>query len=85
MILDAQVAVESTIHRIFVDRLELDVDVHTDVLSTGLLDSVAFVQLLAELEQEFGLRVDVADLRLEDFSSVSRIARFVSASRDGGA
>jgi acyl carrier protein len=84
MIVDAEARVESTIHRIFVDQLELDVEVDTDVLESGILDSVAFVHLLMELEQEFGLRVDVTELQLEDFSSVARIARFVSA-KSGGA
>jgi acyl carrier protein len=85
MIAESEARLESTIHRIFVDQLELDVDVDTDVLTSGILDSVAFVQLLMELEQEFGLRVDVTELQLDDFTSVARIARFVSASRNGGA
>ena len=74
---------ELRIHRIFVDRLALEVDVETDVIDSGILDSVAFVQLLVGLEQEFGVTVDVAALQLDDFRSIARIAQFVAA-RPGG-
>ena len=77
--------VESKVHRIFRDSLELDVEVDTDVISGGLLDSLAFVQLLVSLEEEFGLEVDLAEMELEDFSTVSRIARLVSANGNGAA
>jgi acyl carrier protein len=70
---------EMRIHRIFVDQLALQVDVETDVIDNGMLDSVAFVQLLVGLEQEFGVTVDVAALQLDDFRSISRIAQFVAA------
>lgn len=73
------VDVESRIHRIFRDGLELHVDVDTDVIADGILDSLAFVRLLVSLEEEFGLEVNLAELDLEDFSSVSSIARLVGA------
>lgn len=80
---DTREAVELRVHRIFVNRLALEVDIETDVIDSGILDSVAFVQLLVGLEQEFGVTVDVAALQLDDFRSISRIARFV-AGRPGG-
>jgi len=75
--------VESRVHRIFRDGLELDVEVDTDVIAGGLLDSLAFVQLLVSLEEEFGLEVNLAEMELEDFSTVTSIARLVSASGQG--
>lgn len=74
--------VEAKIHRIFRESLELDVDVDTDVIADGLLDSLAFVQLLVSLEEEFGLEVNLAEMDLDDFSTVSSIARLVAASGD---
>lgn len=70
--------VETKVHKIFREGLELDVDVDTDVIEDGLLDSLAFVQLLLALEEEFGVKVDLADLELDDFSTVTRIARLVA-------
>jgi len=71
--------VESRVHRIFRDDLELQVDVGTDVIASGMLDSLAFVRLLVSLEEEFGLEVNVAAMDLENFSSVSSVARLVAA------
>ena len=72
--------VEARVHRIFRDGLELQVDVGTDVMASGMLDSLAFVRLLVSLEEEFGLEVNLAEMDLEDFSSVSSVARLVAAS-----
>jgi acyl carrier protein len=72
--------VEARVHRIFRDGLELHVDVGTDVMASGMLDSLAFVRLLVSLEEEFGLEVNLAEMDLEDFSSVSSVARLVAAS-----
>jgi len=78
-------AVESTVHRIFRDGLELDVEVDTDVIAGGMLDSLAFVQLLLALEEEFGVKIDLSELELEDFSSVARVARLVAEGAGGAA
>jgi D-alanine--poly(phosphoribitol) ligase subunit 2 len=75
--------VESKVQRIFRDSLELDVEVDTDVIAGGMLDSLAFVQLLVSLENEFGVKMYLADLDLDDFSTVANIARLVSANGNG--
>jgi acyl carrier protein len=49
----------------------------TDLLVTGMLDSLALVELLLRLEQTFGVRISVDDLELDDFRSLDSIARFV--------
>jgi acyl carrier protein len=72
--------VESRVHRIFRDGLELQVEIETDVIASGMLDSLAFVRLLVSLEEEFGLEVNLAEMDLDDFSSVSSVARLVAAS-----
>lgn len=66
------------VHRIFLDKLELDVEPDTNVIESGALDSVSFVKLLLELEESFGVSVDVAELDLADFQSVSSVARLVA-------
>lgn len=50
----------------------------TDLLVTGMLDSLALVELLLRLEQTFGVRISVDDLELDDFRSLDSIARFVA-------
>lgn len=74
---------ERKVLAIFRDTLEVDVDVDTDVIANGMLDSLAFVKLLVELESQFGMEVDLSRLDLEDFGSVARIARLVPPGEDG--
>ena len=72
---------ETRVRALFLSGLELDVDTDTDVIESGVLDSMAFVQLLLELEREFEIVVDMGALDLEDFRSVRSIARYVELSR----
>jgi D-alanine--poly(phosphoribitol) ligase subunit 2 len=65
---------------LFSGVLNLDVpSVDTDLFDTGVLDSLAFVELLLQLEREFGVRTSVDDLEVDNFKSIARIADFVSA------
>ena len=50
----------------------------TDLLESGLLDSFQFVELLAELERQFGLRLRIDDIELDDLRTLARIARLIS-------
>lgn len=60
------------------DGMGLDVpNVDTDVFVSGLLDSMSFVELLAELEQQFGFVFRLDDLEMDNFRSVRAIAAFL--------
>ena len=63
---------------LFAKKLNLEVSsVDTDLVETGLLDSLALVELLAQLEETFGISVSTDDLEFENFRSITSIARFV--------
>lgn len=63
---------------IFAAALHLEVPSHdTDLFETGVLDSLAFVELLLQLEREFGVTTSVDDLEAENFRSLASIADFV--------
>ena len=65
-------------------ELNLDVPgVETDLLATGLLDSLALVDLLARLEQLTGVRIPLDRLELDDFRTVDRIAGMLGRVKDG--
>ena len=49
----------------------------TDLLDTGLLDSLALIQLLVQLEQKFGVRIALDEIEIEDLRSISSIAALV--------
>ena len=60
------------------DRMGLDVpSIETDVFAAGLLDSMSFVELLAELEQQFGFVFRLDDLEMDHFRSVRAIAAYL--------
>jgi acyl carrier protein len=61
-------------------RLGLDIpSAELDLIETGLIDSLTFVELLLVVEEEFGTSIDVAELELDDFRSIARMARFLAA------
>jgi methoxymalonate biosynthesis acyl carrier protein len=63
----------------FANDLSLEIpSVDTNLFDTGVLDSLAFEQLLLHLEREFGVTTSVADLEIDHFKSIARIAEFVS-------
>lgn len=55
-----------------------EVGPETDVLESGLLDSVTFVDLLVRLEEAFGVQVEVDEVELDDFRTARAIAHFLA-------
>ena len=51
----------------------------TDIVETGLLDSLAFVTLLFEIEQRFAVTIPPEELDIESLRTVQRIASLVDA------
>jgi D-alanine--poly(phosphoribitol) ligase subunit 2 len=65
---------------VFSGALHLDVPAFdTDLFDTGVLDSLAFVELLLQLEREFGVTTSVDDLESDNFRSIDNIAEFVGS------
>ena len=61
------------------EKLNLDVpSIETDLVETGMLDSMQFVQLLLHLEEEFGVAVSLDNLEFDHFRSIGKIAEFIS-------
>ena len=57
----------------------------TDLLATGILDSLALVQLLLYLEQHFDLKIVMEQLDIEDLRSVRSIARLIAREKRASA
>ena len=49
-----------------------------DIVDSGLLDSLALVTLLFEVEQEFGVQIPLDSLEVDDFRTIERIAGLVA-------
>ena len=52
------------------------IDGSTDLLAAGILDSVAFVELMLVIEQLSGCKIDLGELDPEVFSTVSGLCRY---------
>jgi acyl carrier protein len=64
------------------EALGVDVpDDSTDLIASGLLDSLALVSLIAGIEDEFNVELPLEELDVDDFRSVDRIAEHLSATQ----
>ena len=71
---------QDRIANLFSTALNLDVpSIDSDLFETGVLDSLAFVDLLFHLEQEFGVSTSVDDMEVDNFKSIACIANFLTA------
>jgi acyl carrier protein len=53
------------------------------LLETGVLDSLGILDVVEFLECNFGVRFEDEDLTPENFETISRLAQFVEAKRNG--
>lgn len=58
-----------------------DIDGDQSLIDAGIIDSTGVVELVAYLEDRFGIRVGDDELVPENLDSISRIAAFVSAKK----
>jgi len=68
--------------RIFEDALSIAApEADVDLIASGLIDSLALVTLLFELEQEFGVKVPLESLDAEDFRTIANIVEMLGSLR----
>jgi acyl carrier protein len=73
------------ITRLIKDTLGVTVDsIDTDLIETGLLDSLALISLLAEIEREFGFELPLDTLEVDDFRTVESAATYVESAFAAG-
>ena len=73
---------EGRVTELIAEKLQLEVpSPGVDLFETGLLDSLRFVELLASLEEAFGVTVSVEEIELDDFRTTARIAEFILRKR----
>ena len=65
------------------DELSLDpsipIEEDTDLLVTGLVDSLGVIQIVSWIEAELGVEVDPIDVTLENFQTAGRMIRFAAS------
>jgi acyl carrier protein len=58
-----------------------EVDISSPLFSAHVLDSFAFLQLLAHVEQHYGVSTIPAEMTVERWDTVALIAAFIRAAR----
>ncbi len=48
-----------------------------DLIEMGIIDSLALVDLLLRIEEEFGVRIPLEELEIDDLRSVARLAQVI--------
>ena len=65
------------------EKVHIEVpSVETDLMESGLLDSLTLVSLIAGMEEEFGITIPFEEIELDNFRSVARLADLVSELRE---
>lgn len=54
-----------------------NIDQETDMFKKGIVTSLFAMELVMFVEQEFGIRVENADLDLENFKSIKALVAFI--------
>jgi acyl carrier protein len=62
-----------------VAKMPIDVGPEESLFESGLLDSFMLVDLVASLEEEFGIKIPDSDLIPQRFDTVSKIDQYLAA------
>jgi acyl carrier protein len=60
------------------DKLSIQVEADTDLLETGVFDSMTLVQFILHLEERFAFHLPMEDIEIDSFRSVTKIGELVA-------
>ena len=78
---------ETAIERFIVDEIMLvdsqtKIDPDESLISSGVLDSLALLRLIAFLEEQLGITVEDSEVIPENFESINEIKAFVDRKKN---
>ena len=77
--MSADQSIYTAVASLLLEKLHLHIPaINTDLVETGLLDSLAFVELTVQLEETFGITIPMERLHIDNVRSISAIAEFVA-------
>jgi D-alanine--poly(phosphoribitol) ligase subunit 2 len=72
--------VATRLRGIFVDALTIEAPADdVDLIEAGVIDSLALVQLLFEIERQFGVELPLDELEIDNFRTVEAMTEFVTS------
>ena len=70
--------ITARIQRIFEETFDISAPApQTDIIEAALLDSLALVTLLFEVELQFGMEIPLESLQIDDFRTIENIAQLI--------
>ena len=81
MLLPIQQSLYERVQAITQQVLNTNISPQHDLIETGLMDSLALVSLLLELETQFSLSLIVDDLEIDHFRTLESITAFIQESQ----
>ena len=64
------------------DRQGLFISNDEEILEKKIIDSMALVQLISFIEEQYGISIEDEDLVIENFRSISHIRNFILRKKD---
>lgn len=75
-------AIIGRLSTLFAETFHVDVpSADTDLLASGILDSLQLVELLLQIERHFDRKIAIDDIDLEDLRTLAGIAQMIAAGR----
>lgn len=74
--MDIKLEITNYLNSVLKDR-KAAIDPATLIISSGLLDSIAILDLVMYMEEQFEVTIDGDELTAENFETVDAIAKFV--------
>ena len=77
-----EIDLQKQISQLFLEKLNLEVpSSDTDLLATGVMDSLHFAELLVHFEHEFGIIISLDDIELDNFRTIQSMANLIAGLR----
>jgi len=64
-------------------RGDVELSSETDLLSSGLLDSISIMKLISFIETQYGYTVPAQDMTIEHFMTVEAISDYLASKKVG--
>lgn len=78
---DASEKIRTYLTKTLIRDDDLDLELDEPIFSSGLLDSFSVIQLMRFLEETFDIRIQVSDVTIADFDTVTKIEALVAKLR----
>lgn len=78
----SDLALQDHITRVLADQVQVELpSADTDLLESGLLDSLTLVKLIVALEAQFAIEIPLQEVDLEDFRCLASLCELVESKR----